>query len=98
MSAKNKAELRIYIRCGESTCASEPGKFCGYLGVRKFGREWVCMLFPSDQPYTRLHDKDGWIQRCDACVEATTWGVGGLEKRRRSAGPLKTAQKSDNQT
>lgn len=69
--------LQIQIDCGETTCAREPGKFCEFFGTRRFGTTPVCMLFPQADPNphnqgasTDLKGKDGWIQRCSACMEA----------------------------
>lgn len=50
---------------GEDTCASEPGKFCRFLGTKHFGMFPSCMLF-DDQP---LSDSLGWVRRCDQCKE-----------------------------
>lgn len=69
-----KQILRFPIECGEKTCASEPGKFCSFLGGTNMGITPVCRLFPSvDRAYTILEDKDGWVQRCESCL---TQGVG----------------------
>jgi hypothetical protein len=66
-----KQTLKIEIECGEKTCASEPGKFCFYFGRVKFGQVPTCCLFPSvDQPWIRLEDKDGWVQRCEVCLKS----------------------------
>ena len=69
--------LQIDIHCGESWCASEPGKFCQYLGARKYGTAPVCMLFPQSDPNphnaggtTDLQEAYGWIRRCDVCLAA----------------------------
>ena len=69
--------LKIEIDCGDNLCASEPGKFCEYLGSRRYGTTPVCMLFPQADPNphnvggaTDLHDVGGWVQRCDACLAA----------------------------
>lgn len=70
--------LELEIKCGSTTCAWEPGKFCQYLGVRRLGTESVCLLFPDPEgqgAYTRLKDEGGWVQRCRACL--------GSEKRGR---------------
>ena len=72
-----KVKLVIDIECGDTTCASEPSKFCKYLGARKFGISPACMLFPTDsadyrkfETYTDLIDnEDGWVQRCKQCLE-----------------------------
>jgi hypothetical protein len=60
----------IIIEHGEETCAVSPGKFCRFIGSRKFGTQPVCFLYPSDDSSTTdLYDKDGWVQRCHACVK-----------------------------
>lgn len=64
--------IKLNLDCGESTCASEPGKFCQFFGSMRFGTIAVCRLFPSDDgAQTELFEKDGWIQRCEACKAAT---------------------------
>ena len=62
--------LTFQIECGETTCASEPGKFCQYVGVQGFGTKPICLLFRDSraQP-VRLWDSDGWLQRCGECLE-----------------------------
>ena len=63
--------LSLAVVCGDTTCASEPGKFCQFFGTRNFGQVPVCMLFPPDVgTSTPLFEKDGWVQRCSACLEA----------------------------
>ena len=65
-----KVKLEIIIECGEHTCASEPGKFCRFLGSMRFGTIPLCLLFPDrESSHTLLEEKDGWLQRCDACKE-----------------------------
>ena len=72
--------VSIQLNCGEKTCASEPGKFCQYLGSMNFGTYVVCMLFPMKNPGLRdqgattplRENAAGWIARCDQCLEATT--------------------------
>lgn len=49
---------------GATTCASEPGKFCRFAMARGFGTRPFCGLFD-----VRLHDRDGWLQRADACLK-----------------------------
>ena len=70
--------LQISIDCGETTCASEPGKFCAFVGSRRFGSIPVCMLFPDpNSTYktpggtTNLMTLNGWLQRCPECLKAT---------------------------
>lgn len=70
-----KRTLKIEIECGEKTCASEPGKFCPYLGTVRMGTKYVCMLFPNEEgSHTLLMgeggDEAGWLQRCPACLKA----------------------------
>jgi hypothetical protein len=69
--------LKIEINCGKTTCASEPGKFCRFLGGRRWGTVYACMLFPMDNPgrkdqgaSTDLKQIGGWIKRCPACLAA----------------------------
>jgi hypothetical protein len=66
-----KRGIILEIECGETTCASEPGRFCRFLGRQKFGSISVCMLFPDPDGQgsdTTLRDQDGWIRRCPACM------------------------------
>lgn len=68
--------LKIRIDCGDMTCAREPGLACEYIGSRQFGTVYLCSLFPSSlKAYTDLEHKDGWLQRCAACLEAEEKGV-----------------------
>ena len=63
--------VSIQIECGETTCASEPGKFCKFFGTMRFGTIPLCRLFPSDnESFTTLKDEDGWIQRCPDCMNS----------------------------
>lgn len=55
----------ITFEHGEKTCAVSPGIFCRFQGVMGFGTRPVCMLFNNET----LYDKDGWLQRCPACVQ-----------------------------
>ena len=67
-----KKILNIEIDCGDKTCASKVGKFCKFVGHKKFGQISLCILFPdskTDEIYTILEDEDGWIQRCQACLD-----------------------------
>lgn len=61
--------IKIKIECGETTCASKPGEFCKFLGASHFGTRPQCRLFPSDGASTPLKEKDGWVQRCPACLQ-----------------------------
>lgn len=59
------------IKCGETTCASEPEKFCRFVARKNLGKTYICCLFPSDEaPYTELEDEGGWLQRCSACMSS----------------------------
>ena len=59
-------DVTFRIECGETTCASEPGRFCGQFGSRRFGQVPHCMLFGVD-----LGELDGWVARCAECLAAT---------------------------
>jgi hypothetical protein len=54
----------ILIEHGEETCAVSPGKFCRFLGSKKFGTVPVCMLYDKE-----LFEVDGWVDRCHECME-----------------------------
>jgi len=60
----------IMMEHGETTCASEPGKFCLFLGAKCFGTKPVCMLF-DDTPL-REDFVGGWVKRCDQCMSIFT--------------------------
>jgi len=73
----SKHIVQFEIDCGEKTCASEPGKFCEFLGTQRFGTIPLCLLFPQSNPEpgtsasaTPLKDRGGWLQRCEACLNA----------------------------
>ena len=57
--------IKTDIVCGETTCASEPGVFCGELGAKALGTKPHCLHFDE-----QLVDVDGWVQRCDRCLRA----------------------------
>ena len=69
-------KLVITIKCGEKTCASEPYKFCQFLGSVKLGQVSICTLFNGlgykggMGSYTILDEVGGWTQRCQACLNA----------------------------
>lgn len=68
-----KRKVIFEIECGEKTCASKPGAFCHYFGTQNFGQQPVCLLFRGEEgQILKLKEKDGWVQRCDPCLEATT--------------------------
>lgn len=68
--------ITIELQCGKNTCASEPGKFCQFLGTVRFGTIDVCRLFPDeDTAWTRLHHVNGWLHRCHACILAERDGA-----------------------
>ena len=78
--SKEKKILEIEISCGRTTCATEPGKFCRFTGTARFGTITVCSLFPSDKhSYTELKDVDGWIIRCEDCMNGEKNGEKILE-------------------
>ncbi len=61
------------IDCGKKTCASEPGKFCRFIGSRKFGQIAICTLFVAEgrkgMEFVMLDERDGWVIRCDQCIQ-----------------------------
>jgi hypothetical protein len=64
--------LLLRIVSGITTCASEPGEFCRFVGDTHMGSRYVCMLFPGNEghAHTPLKEKNGWILRCEACLKA----------------------------
>ena len=68
-----KRTILIEIDCGEDTCASEPGKFCEYVGHRGLGGTIpICTLFAYGRDVTTDLGEinGGWLRRCDACKNA----------------------------
>ena len=62
--------LKIKLDCGQTTCASEPGKFCRFLTARADGSCPQCNLFGGWRLTDANGDLTGWILRCQACLEA----------------------------
>lgn len=54
----------IEVECGETTCASEPGKFCRFVGSKHFGTQPICMLY--NEPIN--DDLAGWLGRGEKCM------------------------------
>jgi len=55
---------------GETTCASEPGKFCKFLYTKNFGTSAVCHLFDDNPLFEHTFgEKKGWIARCHQCMK-----------------------------
>lgn len=54
-------EFRFTAQCGETTCASEPGRFCRFLQVHPI-RDGNCELFG------KVFEEGGWIQRHRHCL------------------------------
>jgi len=70
-----KHTITLTIECGETTCASKPGRFCPYMRTTNFGQRAVCVFpFPGEETPIKLFEDEpgGWIQRCDACKKATS--------------------------
>jgi len=62
--------LEFKINCGETTCASEPGKFCEWFGAKRLGTLPICMLFgESLKDQHGVEGGEGWTQRCDRCLQ-----------------------------
>ena len=58
------------IEHGKTTCASEPGKFCRFLGDTNFGTVPVCMLFGNQRLQEHAEgETKGWVIRCLQCTE-----------------------------
>lgn len=57
-------KVNLELEMGETTCASEPGKFCQMLRSRNFGTEFFCGLFEEKL----FENGDGWLERCPKCV------------------------------
>lgn len=58
-----KHNITLEIECGETTCASEPGKFC-YLFAADLQGDGVCYLYGKV-----FQNEDGWIDRHPRCLE-----------------------------
>lgn len=68
--------LEFKIEAGATTCASEPGKFCRFVGTRKMATQYVCRLFPTaDDSYSPLKDRNGWLQRLPECLAVELRGA-----------------------
>lgn len=67
---KNERCLVIVTNCGETTCASEPGKFCRHVRTSHCGTRWVCGLFWDEDGPKELPEKDGWLARLPECLAA----------------------------
>jgi hypothetical protein len=61
-----KITLTIPIECGEKTCASEPGKFCQFLDMGRWGCNPACSIWGVG--LTELTEQTGWLQRCPQCL------------------------------
>jgi len=61
-----KLRMEFNFEAGEETCAKEKGKFCQFFQWTSNGKA-TCWLFGE-----KLHDKDGWVQRCQKCKDQAT--------------------------
>lgn len=60
-----KHNITLEIECSETTCASEPGKFC-YLFASDLGGDGICYL------YGKVFQNDSsQIEQHPRCLEAT---------------------------
>lgn len=62
---KNMKTLKIEIDCGDKTCAKKKGQFCQFARTSFTAPSWSCLIFG-----TQLYSKNGWLQRCKACLDA----------------------------
>lgn len=65
-------EATLKFEIGERTCAVEPGKFCRFFRVARFGTVPTCLLFSGlnkGNGVKILAEKDGWVQRCQECLD-----------------------------
>ena len=72
-----KRNIVLEIDCGDTTCASSPGKFCPGLASRNFGSRFYCTKFsvPGTVDDVELFDDGtGWLQRCQACLDTEQRG------------------------
>lgn len=68
--------LKLEIDCGETTCATEPGKFCKYFLTSRFGQAFHCQLFSETTDRGSLEELKehqsgkfkGWISRHKDCM------------------------------
>lgn len=68
-------KLEIKINCGEKTCASKPGNFCNFLGVRNLGTKSCCLLYTDHGSPLELFENDNrWIARCQPCLDQVNPG------------------------
>ncbi len=58
-----KLTIPIEIECGETTCASEPDKFC-HLFASDMQGDGVCYLYGKV-----FQNDEGWIERHPRCLE-----------------------------
>lgn len=68
-----KERLTLHIECGETTCASKPGRFCQYLQTRRFGTVYFCRIFHDYDAQGHplpADEKDGYVMRHDECIIA----------------------------
>lgn len=75
----SKRIVQLSIECGDRTCYYAYQKSCRFVGVKRFGTEYVCMLFPSDSDGSNTplkEDEDpesptfGRLLRCDSCMSS----------------------------
>jgi len=66
-----KKNLVLPITCGEKTCGDGLGEMCEFVRQHGFGTRFLCGIYSQDpEGYTRyLKDKDGWLMRCEECLQ-----------------------------
>ena len=72
--------IELKIKCGDKTCARDPGVFCQYIAMQKFGTIMYCTIFSESNgkwmmPLDVSDGEDGdphggWTLRHPNCLAA----------------------------
>ena len=68
--------INFKIDCGKETCASEPGKFCQFVRLARFGTIYFCQIWHEYSnkyplPLETVDGTDeGWLKRRPECLAA----------------------------
>ena len=58
-------KIKFETECGETVCASSPGRFCKFAGSKRFGTKPWCIWYDRQL----FENKAGWLQRTKQCIE-----------------------------